>query len=293
MRETIQKANSSIAVAGLADSAMFLDYSSKIPSAFQNSYGAEAITDGVVDYPATMRRIFHEYNISAGANRRCLQHYETQPNQCIFTQNLAPFVSTPIFALQVQFSFDDLLYRQFMSYYTFPNYLSWKLYFIFLYNQPRYDQWQLWHVIGLSDAAYINPFGRNVTRMVVERILNSKPYHGAFIESCTHHCTSCSSTGEDSWNGPRIKSTRSPDQAAHTEASAFQRWYNDLQSDSKLRKFLYGFENGEVGSNVNGFINQSQSKQSSGDGKIDLSVYRHAYIQDGKYPCHTCCYCSA
>lgn len=148
-------------------------------------------------------------------------------------------------------------------------------------------------MIGLSDAAFINPFGRNVTRMVVERVLASKPYHGAFIESCTHHCTSCSSSGEDSWNGPRIKSTRSPDQGAYTEAVAFQRWYTDLQSDPSFRKYLYGSDSG-IGSAQGASVSLTAKVQSlNSRGQIDLSSYRHAYMQDGKYPCHNCCYCSA
>lgn len=109
MRDAIHKVNKSTSVVGLADSAMFLDYSSNIPSAFQNSYGAEAIIDGVVNYPATMRRIFYEYNISAGANTQCLLHHHDKPNQCIFTQNLAPFITTPIFVLQVTIRPSNLL----------------------------------------------------------------------------------------------------------------------------------------------------------------------------------------
>ena len=148
----------------------------------------------------------------------------------------------------------------------------------------------------------MNPFGQNVTRMVIERVLASQPYHGAFIESCTHHCTSCSSGGEDSWNGPRIKSTRSPDQVAYTEAAAFQRWYSDIQSDPSFRKYLYGNSDsrsrsggGVEGSDVSISLNNNKTaKQTAGyRGRFDLSSYRHAYMQDGKYPCHHCCYCSA
>ena len=145
--------------------------------------------------------------------------------------------------------------------------------------------------------------------MVIERVLSSKPYHGAFIESCTHHCTSCSSTGEDSWNGPRIKSTRGPDTVSaieagvgsgvFTEANAFSQWFQFLHSNSEYNKFLYPGSHHRVSAqDVKQSILMQQhtvmSLRYSGPGKsVDMTQFNHGYIQDGKYPCHTCCFCIA
>ena len=120
-------------------------------------------------------------------------------DDCFFAEHLIHFIKTPMFALQ-----------------------------------PRYDQWQLHHVVGSNYKNIMNIFGMNITNIVTKRLL-ANHLNGAFIDSCTHHCTSCSSIGEDSWNGPRIVadtfSSSSSSSTTTTElmtaARAFQLWHTD------------------------------------------------------------------
>ena len=67
----------------------------------------------------------------------------------------------------------------------------------------------------------VNRYGTRLQGLLEARLLRN-PQHGAFIDGCTHHCTSCSAPGEDSWNGKHIKST----QEQITPAEAFRRWYS-------------------------------------------------------------------
>ena len=67
----------------------------------------------------------------------------------------------------------------------------------------------------------VNRYGARLQGLLEARLLRN-PQHGAFIDACTHHCTSCSAPGEDSWHGKHIKST----QEQITPAEAFKRWYS-------------------------------------------------------------------
>ena len=101
IREMIVRSNSSIRVTGFADSGMFLDYSSRLPPDLSHfTKDDRAVVDGVVDYPACMRRIFQLYNMSAGTNTACLRHSK-DPRDCVLAVNLLPHISTPLFILQV------------------------------------------------------------------------------------------------------------------------------------------------------------------------------------------------
>ena len=83
-------------------------------------------------------------------------------------------------------------------------------------------QWQLWHVVGKPfNYSVVNRYGARLQGLLEARLLRN-PQHGAFIDACTHHCTSCSAPGEDSWHGKHIKST----QEQITPAEAFKRWYS-------------------------------------------------------------------
>ena len=87
---------------------------------------------------------------------------------------------------------------------------------------PIFLQWQLWHVLGKPfNYSVVNRYGTRLQGLLEARLLRN-PQHGAFIDGCTHHCTSCSAPGEDSWNGKHIKST----QEQITPAEAFRRWYS-------------------------------------------------------------------
>merc|ERR1712183_965472 len=69
---------------------------------------------------------------------------------CMFAQWAAPYISTRIFALQ-----------------------------------SRYDSWQM----GGDDANTTNSFGKGLSDLMQTNLLRS-PQHGAFLDSCSHHCGS-------------------------------------------------------------------------------------------------------
>jgi hypothetical protein len=189
----IKGANPTARVRGLSDSGFFLDHTGdkdfSKPRTGMTKY--EAHINGVLDYATIMRQVYNFMNISAGANRRCVMKERENTiagdsSNCIFAQNLAPHIRTPLFAVQ-----------------------------------PKYDQWQIWHVVGKPfNNSLVNRYGARLQGLLEARLLRS-PQHGAFVDGCTHHCTSCSAPGEDSWNGQHVKSTVEQ----ISPAEAFRRWY--------------------------------------------------------------------
>lgn len=100
--------------------------------------------------------------------------------------------------------------------------------------KPRFDHWQLWHILGKPfELALVNAFGNNITKLVRETLLRN-PKHGAFIDSCIHHCTKCS-TVDEMWHG-KIKSTAEK----FTEAEAFRFWYMDSKGEKSMTFFQDG-----------------------------------------------------
>jgi hypothetical protein len=67
----------------------------------------------------------------------------------------------------------------------------------------------------------INEYGNRLLGLLGDRLLQNTK-HGAFVDACTHHCTSCSASGEDSWNGENVKSTTEK----LTPSEAFAKWYD-------------------------------------------------------------------
>lgn len=104
--------------------------------------------------------------------------------------------------------------------------------------------------------------GMNLTKTVSNLFLGKNKMHGAFVDSCTHHCTSCSHAGEDSWNGERIKSTEEV-----TAATAFAVWY---QKSFPLTVYS--------GANLTTGLSVSMPKS-------------RMFLQDKPYPCDDCCIC--
>lgn len=169
----------------MSDSGFFPDYTSDEHWQSENEY-PEALINNVMDYSQSMKNVFHFTNMSAGAHPACIQHNTEHPELCVFAEYLTPHINTPLFALQ-----------------------------------PRHDHWQIWHIVGKPfDYALINEFGVNITRRLNETLL-SNPHHGAYFDSCIHHCTKCSRTADHMWHGV-IKSTVE----GYSEADAFQWWYN-------------------------------------------------------------------
>lgn len=157
----------------------------------------------------------------------------THSTDCIFAEHLAPVIQTPLFT-----------------------------------KQPKYDQWQIWHVVGKpNNVSLVNSFGSDLVARLKSRLLGN-PRHGAFIDSCTHHCTSCSSPGEDSWNGDAIRSTGASRSLKDgwTASDTFDHWL------AKERRTQFSSEGSAVADADKGVV---------------------FAMQDRQYPCTDCCKCHA
>jgi hypothetical protein len=79
-------------------------------------------------------------------------HRNSTAALCMFAAHVAPFVETPIFALQAKF-----------------------------------DAWQIPNILGSEDVGSINAFGANMTALLESNLLD-RPHNGAFVDGCRHHC---------------------------------------------------------------------------------------------------------
>jgi uncharacterized protein (DUF779 family) len=198
----IHQANSSIIVRGMSDSGFFLDHSSSMKAPLTHlPLGRDvASVNGLLDYSRGMKEIFEMMNISSGADKDCIDSMRHRRDEasalshCVFAANLSPFISTPMFAVQ-----------------------------------PQYDQWQIINIIGntYTDAA-VNSYGRRLVESLQSNLL-SNPLHGAFVDSCAHHCVGCSQPLRNHpWSGDVIVSTggsSAADVRGLSPASAFAAWY--------------------------------------------------------------------
>ena len=99
MTSIIHSVNSSIQVKAISDSGFFSDYSSDEKWMSENKY-PEALIGNRMDFSQSMRHVFSFANVSAGANPQCILK-SSSPSSCIFAENLAKHITTPLFALQV------------------------------------------------------------------------------------------------------------------------------------------------------------------------------------------------
>ena len=104
----IKSANANARIRGLSDSGFFLDHTGDAsfskPRPGMTKY--EAHVNGILDYATTMKRIYEFMNVSAGTNKRCVMKEKTstgESSNCIFAQNLAPHIRTPLFAVQPKY----------------------------------------------------------------------------------------------------------------------------------------------------------------------------------------------
>lgn len=158
--------------------------------------------DGIVndrlDYYQALKAVYNMANLSAGINAACTQVHGAD---CVFAATVGRFLRTPVFSLQ-----------------------------------PQYDSWQLLHVLAKAfTIPQANAFGALVQHQLIETFFphkipqlsvetsphsnasssdrippatttaSSVPRHGAYIESCAHHCFGCSSGGIDTWQNTVIK----------------------------------------------------------------------------------------
>jgi hypothetical protein len=142
----------------------------------------------IMDYPSTIGGqelhaqllwIFHQMNASDGLNQDCITAHKSSGDteKCIFIPTGAAYVRTPMFPLQSQ-----------------------------------YDSWQVQNILRTENVNDINTFGQALENSFKETV-TSKSQHGAFFDSCYHHC------GE--WDSIVIDGTRSGD--------AFKKWYQTGQ----------------------------------------------------------------
>eukprot|EP01032_Pedospumella_encystans_P021764 gene21764-24680_t len=187
VRSTAKKfANPHLVVRGFSDSGFFLEHTSNYRAKMtHHAYGKDdAVTansmrhnqgQNIMDYATCMRDLFNFMNLSGGVNQGCIRkqqllqgrqanHSFGVESNCVFAANLAPHIKTPMFLLQ-----------------------------------PQYDYWQILHIFSQAyTAPEVNAYGRNlVSQLKVSLFHEAHPGHGVFIDSCAHHCTSCSDETEN------------------------------------------------------------------------------------------------
>ena len=135
-------------------------YVSALPDSgyFINSNGYH----GKTNYSNGLKWVFNNGNLSYGSvNSDCINYYGGQDDinavNCVFAQNIAPFVNIPLFALN-----------------------------------SKYDSWQTENILGSSNATLINEFGKNFSEIMNQQYLstnnkNNSNNHAAFLDSCHHH----------------------------------------------------------------------------------------------------------
>ena len=130
--------------------------------------------------------------------------------------------------------------------------------------QPQFDEWQVHHVIGYDFSAdSVNEFGSRLVTLMQSRFLSNSlsVLHGAFIDSCVHHCMFCSEHSENPWIGSHIHST------FHSKyinpATAFHEWFSFSLFGDRERD-LYSITN---------------------------QLERRFFFQNFSFPCNTCCLC--
>ena len=58
----------------------------------------------------------------------------------------------------------------------------------------------MWHVLGTSsNIQSVNAFGERLQKQLIHVIDFSRRGHGGFINSCEHHCMSCSHGSDELW----------------------------------------------------------------------------------------------
>jgi len=127
-------------------------------------------------YSSDMKWVFEAMNATSGVNQDCIAaHTATKDtNLCFFAEHTSPHIKTPIFPLQ-----------------------------------SEYDSWQTGNILGSTNAAEINAYGKLLVTRFKTAVFSDEKF-GGFLDSCYHHC--------GAWDSIRINSTLSGD--------ALYSWYN-------------------------------------------------------------------
>ena len=153
--------------------------------------------------------------VPAGLDPGCVARYQAlrQPFRCLFANYQAPFVTTPLFVMQSAYDswqIDHVSDCQAVAYHHHQAPLplssgdSWM--------SCRLMREQL---LTATVPAAVNGLGAALRRQVTSSLLAGGRAHGAFVDSCAHHCTD-----SEPWGHYAIERTR--------QAQAFQQWYEGL-----------------------------------------------------------------
>ena len=230
MAKMIHESNKRANVKALVDSGFFAEYSSGLTE-FDNTEPSNVNTmkkmgmfDPInplthsLDYAYALKYVFKMMNMVNGINPDCLQdnREDNGGNKCMFGETVGKYVQTPMFILQ-----------------------------------SKYDSWQIQHVTGKKkDVEAINKLG-SILQSSIENIVNkSYSRHGAHVDSCVHHCSTCSKS-LFVWNNKETTVT--------SERQAFEKWFHLTSSNSSEFKD----EQSHVTSNL--------------------------VLLDSPYPCKECC----
>jgi hypothetical protein len=152
--------------------------------------------DGLDDYWLhAFRNGVEAQNATGSFSTGCLEEFKEEPWRCTIAQNLAPYIRTPLFALQ-----------------------------------SKYDSYQIGAILCgyntkcMTDAELVNEWGKNLTERIKGKLLQN-PQHGVFLDSCFHHCN----WNGVPWNGILISAGDGLPKI--TAAQAFAIWYNRTNTD--------------------------------------------------------------
>lgn len=143
----------------------------------QAAAGSGHASDCEGHYHEGLKWVFKYMNSTSGVNEKCIEaHWAAGDTwRCMFAQHTAPHILTPTFALQGTF-----------------------------------DSWQMECDLQSQDQSKVNEWGENLTRLMENNFLATNKEHGAFLDSCNHHC--------GGWNLYYAN--------GKSQAAAFQEWYH-------------------------------------------------------------------
>ena len=194
--KTIYQRNKGVNLKALVDSGFFAEYSSGLTEydntepqnvKLMKKMGAfDPINPATksLDYAYALKYVFRMMNMKHGINPDCIRDNLSVDggSKCMFGETLGKYVQTPMFVLQ-----------------------------------SKYDSWQIQHVSGQrNNKEAVNRLGSILQSSIVNIVNNSNARHGAHIDSCVHHCSTCSQSMLV-WNNKESKEI--------SERKAFEQWF--------------------------------------------------------------------
>ena len=130
--------NSKINIMGLADSGFFYNYEAQ------------------ANFSDAMRYLYNSQNMTI--NKYCIEQYGDNKDEyfnCIYAQNITPFIKTKIFS-----------------------------------SQSQYDDWQIYCDLNNENETLINEYGANITKAYMSNFTETSvnDNHCGYLSSCRYHC---------------------------------------------------------------------------------------------------------